>query len=166
MGQPTESSNLSPSADVQDEGSLDIIQGMTSAFFSKARENVPTKVLMLDDEKFLLDIYKISFEKKGYEVFACLSADDALSALRGGYEPDVILFDITMPDSKSGYEFLETVQKEKLAKHSLKIALTNEGQDGERARIAELGADAHLMKAKFIPSEIVTAVTEMLSTKR
>ena len=121
---------------------------------------------MLDDEKFLLDIYKISFEKKGYEVSTYYDVDNALSALRGGYDPDVILFDITMPDSRSGYEFIEAVQKERLSRHSLKIALTNEGQEGEKARIAELGADAHLIKSNFIPSEIVTTVTEMLNTKR
>ena len=71
-----------------------------------------------------------------------------------------------MPDSRSGYEFIETVQKEKLAKHCLKVALTNEGQDGEIARLVELGADAHLLKTNFIPSEIVTTVTEMLKTRK
>src|SRR3990167_5056084 len=104
------------------------------------------RVLLLDDEKFLVEIYKIKFEKSGYEVSTYYDVDDALKALRKGYEPDVILFDVTMPDSRSGYEFIETVQKEKLAKHCLKVALTNEGQDGEIARLVELGADAHLLK--------------------
>ena len=121
---------------------------------------------MLDDEKFLLDIYKISFEKSGYEVSTYYDVDTALGALRKGYDPDVILFDITMPDSRSGYEFIETVQKEQLSKRSLKVALTNEGQKGEKTRIAELGADAHLLKSNFIPSELVTTVTEMLETKK
>ena len=121
---------------------------------------------MLDDEKFLLDIYKISFEKSGYEVSTYYDVDTALGALRKGYDPDVILFDITMPDSRSGYEFIETVQKEQLSKRSLKVALTNEGQKGEKTRIAELGADAHLLKSNFIPSELVTTVTEMLKTKK
>ena len=125
-----------------------------------------TKVLLLDDEKFLVEIYKIKFEKSGYEVSTYYDVDDALKALRKGYEPDVILFDVTMPDSRSGYEFIETVQKEKLAKHCLKVALTNEGQDGEIARLVELGADAHLLKTNFIPSEIVTTVTEMLKTRK
>ncbi|OGG71232.1 hypothetical protein A3F27_01100 [Candidatus Kaiserbacteria bacterium RIFCSPHIGHO2_12_FULL_53_13] len=124
------------------------------------------RVLLLDDEKFLVEIYKIKFEKSGYEVSTYYDVDDALKALRKGYEPDVILFDVTMPDSRSGYEFIETVQKEKLAKHCLKVALTNEGQDGEIARLVELGADAHLLKTNFIPSEIVTTVTEMLKTRK
>jgi len=121
-----------------------------------------TKLMMLDDEKFLLDIYKTYFEKNGYEVSTYHSADDALNALRGGYDPDVILFDITMPDSPSGYEFLEQVQIEKLNKRSVKIALTNEGQQAERKRTAELGANAHLIKADFVPSELVAEVTKIL----
>lgn len=124
------------------------------------------KVLMLDDEGLLLSIYKVTFEKNGYEVSTYYDVDDALKALRGGYRPDVILFDITMPDGRSGYEFIETVQREKLGKHSLKIALTNEGQEGELARMGELGTDAHLLKAKYIPSELAATVTEMLKIKK
>ena len=124
------------------------------------------KIFMLDDERMLLDLYKLKFEKMGYEVFAYNDADEALRVLRGGFAPNVILFDITMPDSKSGYEFIETVQREKLAKHALKIALTNEGSDGAIGRAEELGADAHILKAKYIPSELVTAVSELLAKRR
>ena len=120
---------------------------------------------MLDDERMLLDMYKIGFEKRGYEVHACYDADDALNVLRQGLQPDVILFDITMPDSRSGYEFIETVKKERLAKHALKIALTNEGSDGAINRAEELGADGHLLKAKYIPSELAAVVTELLSKR-
>src|ERR1043166_1770905 len=95
------------------------------------------KVMMLDDEKFLLDIYKLSFEKQGYEVVAFHDADDALNAMRKGLKPDVRLFDIAMPNSKSGFEFIESVTKEHLAKHALKISLTNAGQDGQKHRLTE-----------------------------
>lgn len=121
--------------------------------------NVPTKVLLLDDEKLLLLMYKTKFEKSGYEVQDFTDADAALSALRRGYEPDVILFDITMPDSRSGYEFVEALHQEGLAKRALKIALTNEGQDAEIGRVMELGADDHWLKASFTPLQIVEKVT-------
>jgi CheY-like chemotaxis protein len=125
-----------------------------------------TKVLLLDDERFLLDLYTIVFEKNGYEVTAYNSADDALGAIRTGYDPDIILFDITMPGGKSGYEFLEILGKEGLAKRSMKIALTNEGQDGEKTRLTELGADGHLLKSAYIPSQLANIVTDMLTAKR
>ena len=119
------------------------------------------KVLVLDDEHFLLDMYRIVFEKNGYEVAPFDSADIALDALRGGYDPDIMLFDITMPQGRSGYEFLEILNREKLGKRSLKIALTNEGQDGEKQRLAELGADAHMLKAAYVPSQLASIVTDL-----
>ena len=68
-------------------------------------EKTKIKVLLIDDEKFLLEIYSIKFLKSGFDVFACNSADEGLAALKNGYKPHVILFDITMP-AKSGYEIL------------------------------------------------------------
>lgn len=120
------------------------------------------RIMLLDDEKFLVEMYKLSFEKNGYEVYAYHDVDDALKALRDGLGPDVILFDITMPDGRSGYEFIETIKTEGLSKRSIKIALTNEAQSGEKMRLKELGADEHLVKASFIPSELVHAVEKML----
>lgn len=121
---------------------------------------------MLDDERFLLEIYKVSFEKRGYDVALYGGAWDALNALRDGYEPDVILFDVTMPESDSGFQFIETVNQERLARGALKIALTNEGREAAHKRLLELGADAHLIKAQFIPSEIVAQVNTMLNEKK
>jgi CheY-like chemotaxis protein len=125
-------------------------------------EGAVKRVLLLDDEKLLLLLYKTSFEKSGYAVSTFSDADSALAALRSDNDPDVILFDITLPDSKSGYEFIETVQREGLAQRSLKVALTNEGQMGEVTRMKELGAEGHILKAQYIPSELVKVVGEML----
>jgi CheY-like chemotaxis protein len=124
------------------------------------------QVMMLDDEKFLLDIYKKSFQDRGYEVAAFYDVDSGLKALREGYEPAVILFDLTIPESKSGYDFLKAVQTEGLGKKSLKIAFTNEEREKELARLKEMGADSALLKAKYIPTEVVTAVAKILVAKR
>lgn len=123
------------------------------------------KVLLIDDEKFLLEMYSIKFLKSDFDVFSCLSADEGLVALRNGYEPDAIVFDITMP-IKSGYQFLEELRELRIFKHCLKIALTNENQKGEMDRTLELGADAHFVKAKYTPAEVVEAVSALLTKKR
>lgn len=119
------------------------------------------KILMIDDEKFLLDIYSTKFLKSGFDVFACHSVDEGIAILRKGYEPDVILFDITMPE-KDGYVFLEELRQLRVKKTCLKIALTNEGQTGELQRLAELGTDMHIVKASFTASEIVEKVRHQL----
>jgi CheY-like chemotaxis protein len=122
------------------------------------------KVLLVDDERFLLEIYATKFLKNGFDVFACTSAEEGIDAIKKGYHPDAIIFDITMP-GESGYELLDELHAMGLSKSCLKIALTNEGQDAETKRMAELGADGHLLKAMYTPNEIVTAVGEMLAKR-
>ncbi len=123
------------------------------------------QVLLLDDEKLLVDIYRQKLEHSGYVVTPFYSGDDALAALRNGYRPDAMLFDITMPEGMSGYEFLDRVQTEQLSPHSVKVVLTNEGQDAEIARVVELGAHAHWLKSELLPIEIVRSLTRMLDNQ-
>ena len=66
------------------------------------------KVLLLDDDKFLIDMYSVKFAQKGFTIEGCLSANEALTILKGGFAPDVILFDITMPE-RDGFSFLEAL---------------------------------------------------------
>jgi CheY-like chemotaxis protein len=124
-------------------------------------EDHKPKVLIIDDEKMLLELYSIKFVKEGFDIVTCSSAEKALALLMEGYQPDIILFDITMPEM-SGYEFLEKANQLHLPRHCLKIALTNESQDAEKMRTIELGARAHLIKAEFTPSELATKVKELL----
>ena len=121
-----------------------------------------TKILILDDERMVLEFYKTAFEKKGFDVSVYSYPDDALDALRSGYEPAVMLIDITMPGDMSGYEFLETVRKEGLAPKAIKAALTNEGQDAEKQRMAELGSVAHFMKVKYTPAELADTISKIM----
>ncbi len=122
-------------------------------------------VLLVDDDKFLLDMYVMKFTAMGYSVNACLSAKEALVLLRGGFTPDVILFDITMPEL-DGFSFLRAVSEEHLAPVSIKIALTNQNDDAERMKIADLGAMRYIVKANMIPSEVVNTITEELTKRR
>lgn len=122
-------------------------------------------VLFLDDDKFLTDMYAMKFTREGYAVQACLSAKDALEALRGGLKPDVIIFDITMP-GQDGFSFLEALRAEKLGEGSIKIALTNQNNDEEQTHASELGADKYLVKASLIPSEVVNIVGDEITRSR
>ncbi len=63
-------------------------------------------VLLVDDDKFLLDMYAMKFIQQGFIVHACLSVTDAIAAIKGGFEPDVALFDLIMPEH-DGFSFLQ-----------------------------------------------------------
>lgn len=126
-----------------------------------APEEKDRSVLLLDDDKFLLEMNSMKFTQQGFTVSTALSVHEALSLLRGGLQPDVILFDLVMPD-QDGVVFIETVQKEKLAPRALKIALTNQYDDAERQKVLSLGADAFIVKASVVPSELIAMVEKQL----
>ncbi len=121
-------------------------------------------VLLVDDDKFLLDMYSLKFTQEGFNVTPCFSVHEALEALRGGAAQDVVVFDITMP-GEDGFELLTKVRDEKLAPGATLIALTNQSNDADRKHAEELGAHRYIVKASMIPSEVVSAVKEEIGKK-
>jgi CheY-like chemotaxis protein len=121
-------------------------------------------VMLVDDDKFLLDMYSLKFTQEGFTVISCFSVHEAIEALRGGAKADIVLFDITMP-GQDGFEFLKGVRDEKLAGTARLIALTNQSNDTDRKHAEELGAQKYVVKASMIPSEVVSMVKEELGMK-
>ena len=121
-------------------------------------------ILLVDDDKFLLEMYALKFTQAGFSVHSSLSSAEALKALREGCKADVIVFDIIMPEG-DGFYLLQTIQNEHLAKGATIIALTNEMNDEEQKRIIELGASKYIVKATLIPSEVVNSVIAEMHTK-
>ena len=114
------------------------------------------KVYLVDDDRFLLDLYAVKFRDAGHEVSVFGNGEDLLSALRksGSNSPDVILLDLIMPGI-GGFEALETIRKENLAKGTKIIILSNQGQDSDIERAKQLSADGYIIKASAIPSEVL-----------
>ncbi len=121
-------------------------------------------VLLVDDDRFLLQMYGMKFKSEGFDVHAASSTNEALELLRHGLDPDAIAFDITMPEH-DGFFFLESLRTEKLAVKAKKIALTNQQSEEEKNKALELGADEYIIKATMIPSEVVNTVRAALSGK-
>ena len=119
------------------------------------------RVLLVDDDSFLLHIYASKFEKRGYQVHAALSVDEALKPVRAGEQFDALIFDIIMPQ-KTGYAFLEELSRDKLLPRAVKVALTNQSDPEEMRRAKEMGVDLYLVKAMLIPSDVVNKVEEEL----
>jgi CheY-like chemotaxis protein len=125
-------------------------------------ENKKIKILLIDDDKFLLDMYSLKFKSKGLEVDVCPGSLPALTKLRAGDEFDILLLDIIMP-SMDGIELLETIRKEKLAENAVVIMLTNQADDAERA--TKVGVDGFIVKATSIPSEVIEEVLSIYNAK-
>ncbi len=125
-------------------------------------EQTKKKIFIIDDDTFLLDMYALKFNQSGYEVITSLGPEDALEKMRGGLNPDVILLDIMMP-VMDGFEMLEKMKEENLCQNTLRIILSNRGQQSDIARGEALGATGYIVKASSTPSEVIIKVAEMLS---
>ncbi len=121
--------------------------------------DIQKKIMLVDDDKFLLDMYSLKFSQAGYSVQPCFSTSEALTALRAGATPDAILFDITMP-GEDGFFLLSHIKEEKLVPQALLIALTNQGNDSDKKHAEDLGVHKYCIKASMIPSEVVHMVQE------
>lgn len=116
-------------------------------------------VFIIDDDAFLLDMYALKFSQKEFIVTTASGTLAALEKLRSGYVPDIIVVDLVMP-AMDGFEFLEAVRAEGLAKTALVIILSNLGQQEDIDRGLALGASGYIVKASATPSEVVAKVLE------
>ena len=127
--------------------------------------SVPKKILLVDDDRFLLDMYAIKFTKAGYEVKTCDATGLALKMIHEGYTPDITLSDIVMPEM-DGLEFVATLRKENLVPKAVIIMLTNQGSSDDIARAKKLNVDGYIVKATTIPSEVLTEVEKICASKK
>lgn len=113
------------------------------------------RIYIVDDDKFLLDLYAVKFKDAGHEVHAFADGESLLTDLRseGSVAPDAILIDVIMP-GMGGFEALEAIRKEKLAKDSKIIILSNQGMPSDMEKAKQLLVDGYIIKASAIPSEV------------
>ena len=123
------------------------------------------KILVVDDDTFLLDMYAVKFTKVGYEVKTADSTDTALKLLRDGYAPDVMLIDIVMP-GMDGLDMVGALRKEKLAPGATVVMLTNQGTSDEIGRAKKMGVDGYIVKATTIPSEVLAEVEKIRASRK
>lgn len=124
----------------------------------------PYRLYLVDDDRFLLDMYAVKFKAAGHDVTAFQSGEEALKALREKPAPDAMLLDIVMP-TLDGFEILEAIHKEKLAPTMKVIVLSNQGQESDIEKAKQLGAAGYIIKASAIPSEVYTETIRIIETK-
>lgn len=123
------------------------------------------KIMFVDDDAFLLDMYSLKFSKAGYDVKIANSTELALKMLRDGYCPDVMLVDIVMP-GMDGLEFVSLVRSEKLCLDTAIIMLTNQSSSDDVSRSQKINVDGYIVKATSIPSDVLAEVEKVCLKKK
>lgn len=127
-------------------------------------EGEKRKILIVDDDSFLLDMYALKFSQNNFEVHTAVSGVEALEKIKGGLHCDVMLVDIIMPEM-DGFEMLEKINTEKLSPDSTKIILSNKSEQQDVDRGKDLGVAGYIIKANSTPVEVINQVISILSNK-
>ncbi len=120
------------------------------------------KILIVDDDSFLLDMYALKFSQNNFEVHTAGGGKEAIQKLKDGLTPDVMLMDIIMPEM-DGFEMLAQINLEKLAPHCLKIVLSNKSEQSDVDKGNSMGVAGYIVKANSTPVEVINQVVAILS---
>ena len=122
-------------------------------------------ILVIEDDRFIGEMYVRSLKKAGYSVDWMVDGNDGLVAARNK-SYDAILLDVMLPERR-GTEILEALRggKQDLIPNSKVVVLTNFEQDDESRMAMEHNADAYLIKAEITPKKLL-AIIDQLSNAR
>lgn len=121
------------------------------------------KILLVDDDNAILQLYGVELKGKGYLVLTAVNGEEGLS-VAVKEKPNLILLDIMMP-KMDGMALLSKLKEDANLKSIPVLMLTNFGQESMIQQAFTLGATDYLLKYKVTPSEMAEKVDQVLSAK-
>ena len=120
-----------------------------------------TKILLVEDDQSLREIYGIRLTAEGYEIASAGDGEAAL-ALAVKERPDLIISDVMMPKI-SGFDMLDILRSTPETANIKVIMMTALSADDQKARGESLGADRFLVKSQVGIEDVVNAIHEVLN---
>lgn len=128
------------------------------------------RILFVEDEKDLVDIYHDFFEKEGYDFLSTQDIEEALMVTEFE-QPDVVLLDIIIPKpentmAEQGYDYLKAVKKSPKTKDVPVVVFTNLNYPKDRKKSKELGAAGYIFKRDCTPREVMGFIDKIIARDR
>lgn len=124
-------------------------------------DNKKIKILIAEDDSFLAQMYSEKLETEGFEVVLATNGVEAMDKMKLE-KPDLVLLDLKMP-KKDGFEVLADKLIDREIKDIPVVVLTNLSQKEEIKKCYDLGAKDFMIKAYFVPSEVVKKIQTLLN---
>ena len=118
------------------------------------------KILIVDDRLEVRELVEVTLRVKDYQILQASSGEVALEMVKAE-KPDLILMDIMMPGGMDGLEATRTIKNNPETKDCTVIMLTAKGQQTDREKGLEAGADDYFVKP-FSPLDLIKKVEEVL----
>lgn len=122
-----------------------------------------TKIMVVEDDASLREIYSIRITAEGYEVVSAGDGEEAL-AVAVREKPDLILSDIMMPKI-SGFDMLDILRSTPEIAQIKVVMMTALSADDQRQRGERLGADRYLVKSQVGIEDVINTIHEVLGDK-
>ena len=119
----------------------------------------PTKILIVDDERDIVEILSYNLAKENYEIFKAYDGKEAVSSARINH-PDVVIMDVRMPEL-SGIEACRIMKNDSALKDTMILILTADDDEYVALRAGEVGCDQYITKP-VPPSFIVGMVKKLI----
>ena len=118
--------------------------------------NPPKKILIIEDEKILAEMYKDRFLQEGYQVVLAFTSEEGIT-LAKKEKPDLILLDILLP-KENGVGFLKRLKQAPEISSTPVVAFSNYDEPRTRKEVENLGIKAYLLKTDFAPQDLVKEI--------
>lgn len=119
------------------------------------------KVLVVEDDKFLVSAYRAKLTKSGFEVQIALDGQEGIDALKT-FSPDIILLDLVMP-RKDGFTTLGEIRAQEQWKTVPVIVTSNLGQKEDIDKAMSLGATDYIIKSDLSMDALVTKINSVVN---
>jgi len=118
------------------------------------------KILLVEDDPFLIDIYSTKLKEAGFVVEIAQDGEEALRKIKE-MAFDLVLLDIVLP-TLNGWEILRSIKRDPGLKELKVVVLSNLGEKEEVEKGLESGAAKYLVKAHYTPTEVVKEIKQIL----
>lgn len=122
-----------------------------------------SKIMLVEDDNSLREIYSIRLTAEGYVIVSAGDGEEAL-AMAVKERPDLIISDVMMPKI-SGFDMLDILRSTPETKDIKVIMMTALSSEDQRARGEHLGADRYLVKSQVGIEDVVNVVHEVLGDR-
>ncbi len=134
-----------------------------------AEEKIPkkkskSKILLIEDDPMIVEMYKMRLEEEGYQVLVTEKGSEAIE-LAKNEKPILIILDIILPET-DGFSILENFKREFQIKNIPVLVLTNLGQESDKFKGIQRGADKYFVKSRHTPAEVVAEVRKLIHQTR
>ena len=118
------------------------------------------KILVVDDQLEVRDLVEVTLRVSDYEILQAKSGEEAIEIAKAE-KPELIIMDIMMPGGMDGLEATRIIKNSLEAKGCKIIMLTAKGQEADRKKGFEAGADDYFAKP-FSPLDLINKVEDVL----